>query len=45
MNRWAVRIVGLLMLLLFGLVFVQMYKSLVTLQRQQEQTAPRKRAR
>jgi len=44
MNRWAVRIVGLLMLLLFGLVFTQMYKSLVALQRQQQE-APRVKAR
>jgi len=37
MNRWAVRIVGLLVLLVFALMFAQMYKTLVTLQREQEQ--------
>lgn len=36
MNRWAYRIVLLLMLLLFGLVFLQLYKQLVMLQRQQQ---------
>jgi hypothetical protein len=40
MNRWVVRTVGLLMLLLFALVFTQMYKSLVSLQRQQEVQTP-----
>ena len=38
MNRWAARIIGLLMLLIFGLVFVQLHKSLVAIQRQH--TAP-----
>jgi uncharacterized membrane protein len=37
MNRWAVRIVGLLVLLVFALMFAQMYKTLVTLARDQEQ--------
>lgn len=40
MNRWGVRIFGLVLLLLFALVFMQMYKSLVMLQEQQ-QSAPR----
>jgi hypothetical protein len=40
MNRWGVRIVGLLMLLLFALVFTQLYKSLVTLQRQHQAQTP-----
>lgn len=35
MNRWAARILGLILLLIFALVFVQMYKSLVKLQEQQ----------
>lgn len=35
MNRWAARILGLILLLIFGLVFVQMYKTLVRLQEQQ----------
>jgi len=39
MNRWAVRIVGLLVLLVFALMFAQMYKTLVALQRDQQQTA------
>ena len=39
MNRWAARIFGLLLLLLFGLVFVQMYRTLVMLQRQQQPAA------
>jgi hypothetical protein len=33
MNRWAFRIVGLLLLLVFALMFVQMYKSLVMMRR------------
>jgi hypothetical protein len=33
MNRWAVRILGLLLLLAFMLVFMQMYRTLVALQR------------
>jgi len=41
MNRWGVRIVGILLIVMFALIFLQMYKSLVTLQRQQEQSTPR----
>ncbi|HEY2829468.1 MAG TPA: hypothetical protein VGJ88_05065 [Thermoanaerobaculia bacterium] len=33
MNRWGVRIAGLLMLLFFALVFVAMYKQLASLQK------------
>jgi uncharacterized membrane-anchored protein YhcB (DUF1043 family) len=40
MNRWTARIIGLLLLLVFGLVFVQMYRTLVKLQEQQQQTQP-----
>jgi hypothetical protein len=40
MNRWGIRVFGLVLLLLFALVFMQMYKSLVALQ-QQQQSAPR----
>ena len=34
MNRWVVRMVGVLMLLLFIMVFTQLYKQLVQLQQQ-----------
>lgn len=34
MNRWGARILGLVLLLIFGLVFLQMYKTLVKLQQQ-----------
>ena len=34
MNRWAFRILGILILLVFTLMFMQMYKSLVMMQRQ-----------
>ena len=40
MNRWAVRILGIFLLILFSLVFVQMYKTLVMMKRQQDQSAP-----
>jgi hypothetical protein len=33
MNRWGVRIAGLLLLLFFAFVFMQMYKQLATLQK------------
>lgn len=39
MNKWAVRIAGVLMLLLFALVFIQMRSTLVRLQQQQQQNA------
>lgn len=39
MNKWAVRIAGLLMLLLFALVFMQMRSTLVRLQQRQHQNA------
>ena len=35
MNRWAVRIMALLMVLIFLLVFAHMYRTLKMLQRQQ----------
>jgi hypothetical protein len=34
MNRWAVRMLGVLLLIVFALMFMQMYKSLVVMQRQ-----------
>jgi len=40
MNKWAVRIAGLLMLLLFALVFAQMHSTLRKMQQQQESAAP-----
>jgi hypothetical protein len=39
MNKWAVRIVALLMLLLFTMVFAHMHSTLRRLQ-EQRQTAP-----
>ena len=33
MNRWAARIMGLVLLVVFALMFLQMYKTLVALQR------------
>jgi hypothetical protein len=33
MNRWGVRIAGLVMLLFFALVFAQMYKQLAMLEK------------
>jgi hypothetical protein len=38
MNRWAARIVGLIMLLFFLLIFTSMYKTLKTMERQQQGT-------
>lgn len=41
MSRWIVRMLGVLMLLMFMLIFVQMYKQLEQLQRQRgAQPAP-----
>lgn len=37
MNRWGVRIAGLLMLLLFALVFAHLRASLVKMQQQQQE--------
>lgn len=34
MNRWAARILGLILLLVFALVFAQMHRTLVRLQQQ-----------
>jgi hypothetical protein len=39
MNRWAVRAVGILLLLIFGLVFLQLFKQLTDLQRMQNKPA------
>ncbi len=39
MNRWSVRILGLVLLLVFALVMTMMYRQLVQLQREQ-QSAP-----
>ena len=41
MNKWGVRIAGLLMLLLFALVFAQLRSSLVKLQQQQQEQQAR----
>ncbi len=35
MNRWAVRLIGLVMLLFFLLIFGQMYKTLKMMEQQQ----------
>ena len=42
MNKWAYRIAGLLMLLLFALVFAQLHKQLRALQQQQQPAATSK---
>ncbi len=39
MNRWGVRVLGIIMLLVFGLIFLQLYKQLVDLQRMQQRPA------
>lgn len=39
MNRWAARVIGIVMLLIFGLIFLQLYKQLVDLQRMQQRPA------
>lgn len=39
MNKWAIRIILILMLMAFGLVFLSMYKQLVMLQRSQSPAA------
>ncbi len=43
MNKWAVRIAGLLMLLLFALVFAQMHSTLRKMAETQERSAPASR--
>ena len=40
MNRWGVRIAGLIMLLLFALVFAQMHSTLRKMQQQQQNASP-----
>ena len=39
MNRWGVRALGILLLLMFGLIFLQLYKQLTDLQRMQNRPA------
>ena len=39
MNRWGMRVLGIIMLLIFGLIFLQLYKQLVDLQ-QRTQNRP-----
>jgi hypothetical protein len=39
MSRWGVRAIGILLLLIFGLVFLQLYKQLTDLQRMQNKPA------
>ena len=39
MSRWAYRIVGLLLLLLFALVFAQLHKQLKMMQQQNQPAA------
>jgi hypothetical protein len=34
MNRWAARLLGLILLVVFALMFAQMYRTLVRLQQQ-----------
>ncbi|HVE70930.1 MAG TPA: hypothetical protein VNI54_06140 [Thermoanaerobaculia bacterium] len=41
MNKWAVRIFGLVLLLLFALVFAQLRASLTKLQREQQEQRAR----
>ena len=41
MNKWGVRIIALLMLLMFALVFAQLHSTLRRLQQEQQQSAPR----
>jgi hypothetical protein len=40
MNKWAVRLAGLLLLLMFLIVFAQMYNTLRRIQQQQGSSAP-----
>jgi TRAP-type C4-dicarboxylate transport system permease small subunit len=40
MNKWALRITGVLMVLIFLLVFMQLYRQLVALQRLQQADPP-----
>ena len=41
MNKWTVRIIGMLMLLLFALVFAQLHSTLRKIQEEQQTAAPR----
>ena len=40
MNKWGARIAGLIMLLLFALVFAQMHSTLRKMQQQQQNSSP-----
>ncbi len=40
MNRWGVRIAGILLLLIFALVFAQMHSALKKMAEQQQNAAP-----
>ena len=39
MNRWAMRVLGILMLLVFAFIFVQMYNQLTRLQQMPQKPA------
>lgn len=39
MTRWGVRALGIILLLMFGLIFLQLYKQLTDLQRMQKRPA------
>ncbi|HUP61173.1 MAG TPA: hypothetical protein VNA69_12215 [Thermoanaerobaculia bacterium] len=39
MNKWVIRIVGVLMILLFMIIMTMMYRQLVALQRAQTHTS------
>jgi hypothetical protein len=40
MNRWTARLIGLVLLVVFALMFAQMYKTLKMMEQQQTATAP-----
>ena len=42
MNKWTVRIIGMLMLLLFALVFAQLHSTLRKIQEEQQTATPRR---
>jgi hypothetical protein len=39
MNKWTVRVIGILMLLAFAIVFASMHNKLRRIQRQQQESA------
>lgn len=43
MNRWPVRVLGILMLLVFGFFFVHLYNQLATLQKTRDSGAAQAR--